>query len=137
MGGLQRLKPTVIPENARRRYTCTTLGCPDDAVLILPLNTNAERALANPRYGSYGAYNAAEPGTRLDGGKAEVRLCRKCVRTLATALPAGMRLPGARLRYPELGGTNTAAAEEIAGTPEYDEAQRATRTRPLTNGGLE
>lgn len=122
MGGLYRLKPTVISEIRQKRYTCTTKGCPDPAVVVVPLNLHVNQPLDPNKRNWWEAEDDSTTGaTRPDGEPMEMRLCRRCIRTLATALPPGSRLPGAVLRYPEIAPL-TAAPQDIVGTPEYDAA---------------
>lgn len=104
MGGLERLAPTVVPESERVRFTCTTLGCPDAAVVILPLNRHIQEPRAEENTWSDGYLSGVPYLTKRGAPQGErrgleMRLCYRCIRTLATALPRGMRLPGALLRY--------------------------------------
>lgn len=136
MGGLMRLRPQTIVETRRNSYTCTTKGCPEPAVLILPLNENALHAYEATGYNrqDWRQRWTTEQGLVVGQG-IEMRLCRKCIRTLATALPVGMRLAGARLRYPEI-APDVRAAEDIPGTIEWREAHPRAAIRDAVVAAL-
>lgn len=125
MGGLQRLNPFVIPQKDRRSFSCTTVGCPDQAVIILPLNLHVhhryEEVVNRGQYTPLWVMrDAGVEAKTLQGNVIEMRLCFRCIRTLATALPPGMRLEGARLRYPEIAPL-VMSADEILDSPEFIE----------------
>lgn len=160
MAGPQRMKAETLSQD-EGKLMCSTLGCIDPAVVVLPVNDSvvqprseiqqpqtyyvlATRALAFLPFATRLRKWLYWQDTNLEY-QAEVRLCMRCVRSLATALPPGKRLGGARLRYPEI-APKVAAAEFIPGTPEYDKltelsnamsaAEGAEAIRSLIRSGL-
>jgi hypothetical protein len=72
----------------------------------------------------------------MNSGTYEMRLCRRCVRTLASALPPGMRLPKVPLRYEGVDKyeyPEGRPAEDIPGTPEYRAAHPDPEQEPWNN----
>jgi hypothetical protein len=133
MAGLGRLTPLPIPEAEQQDYTCTTLGCPDPAVMRVPMNMTT----LHP-YGEGGQVGrmlqAGDEAPIPFGGdedRLEMRLCRRCVRTLATALPPGKRLAGAVLRYPEVAPESRA----VGGFAEASEEDWLAEMRRLKGAG--
>lgn len=125
MAGFQRMRPTLIPASERRPYTCTTRACPDEAIMRVPLNVHIAHDW--DLHTLLPMLDSMTPASLPGKDRAiliEMRLCRKCIRGMASALPAGMRLEGAVLRYSEC-DPDELAPEDIPGTPEADPVHRA------------